>query len=215
MELTYKILRDQQEYGPANLQQLQSWINEGRISAEMQVARSDQGVWRPAGQFEEFVWNSGPSATAAAPALDVNAEVRLALEKRLRSGADWFFWIAGLSVVNTVVALSGSEWGFILGLAVTQVIDAIGRGMGPTGVVIAVVLDLVIIGLFVFFGIFARKSKNWSFIVGMLLYAADASLSWLASDWLGLGFHVLALFFLFSGLKASQELKVVESRQAA
>src|SRR5690348_10939672 len=35
-----------------------------------------------------------------------------------RNGANWFYWAAGLSVINAVLMLSGANWHFIAGIAV-------------------------------------------------------------------------------------------------
>ena len=45
------------------------------------------------------------------------------LEKNLRNGANWFFWIAALSVVNSVILLLEGDRSFVIGLGVTQVIN--------------------------------------------------------------------------------------------
>jgi hypothetical protein len=37
-----------------------------------------------------------------------------------RSGARWFWWIAGLSLVNIVLAQSGSDTNFVIGLMVKE-----------------------------------------------------------------------------------------------
>ena len=39
---------------------------------------------------------------------EVNIEM-LNLANRVHSGANWFYWIAGLSLINSVILLSGSE----------------------------------------------------------------------------------------------------------
>ena len=46
-------------------------------------------------------------------------------EGGFHSGANWFYWIAGLSLVNTILLYTGSEWVFVVGLGVTQLIDGI------------------------------------------------------------------------------------------
>ena len=57
------------------------------------------------------------------------------VEKQFRSGVNWFYLISGLSVVNSVLAVAGSEWGFVqkmndkawrLGLRNTKYINASG-----------------------------------------------------------------------------------------
>lgn len=55
-----------------------------------------------------------PSSTEAAQSLAA-----------LRNGTAWFFWIAGLSLVNAVITHAGSDLSFVAGLGVTQVIDAL------------------------------------------------------------------------------------------
>src|SRR6185369_7816756 len=98
----------------------------------------------------------------------------------------WFYWIAGLSLVNSVLALSGSGMSFILGLGVTQIFDGLAQGMGSgAGLAVAVVLDLLAAAVFVFFGVFANKRHTWSFIVGMALYALDGLIYLVAQDWIG------------------------------
>lgn len=135
------------------------------------------------------------------------------LERKIAGGASWFYWIAGLSAINTILAYAGAEWGFVIGLGITQFIDAIGVEFGAAGMGIAIVLDLLVMGLFVLFGKFAHRLHAWAFITGMVLYAFDGGLLFLIEEWVGLGFHVLALFYLFNGLKALFELKKLRSGQ--
>src|SRR5690349_21130602 len=53
----------------------------------------------------------------------------------MHRGANWFYWIAGLSLVNSAIFAFGGQVSFILGLSYTQVIDvfsdAIVAGGGP------------------------------------------------------------------------------------
>ncbi len=206
MELQYRMLgADGQEYGPATLAEIQSWINQGRIGSQTQLWRTDQAAWRSASEFEELIWSQPNVPPAAyAPAVPtVDAE----LDKRAKSGAGWFFWIAVMSAVNSISLLSGADWSFIIGLGITQIFDVFGREMGGAGMAIASVLDIVVIGIFVMFGVYARKHHAWAFITGMVLYALDSAISLLAQDWLSLGFHGFAIYCIFSGYKASREMK--------
>ena len=68
------------------------------------------------------------------------------------------------------------------------------------------ILDVLAAGIFVFFGVFANKRHSWAFIVGMILFALDGLLVLIRQDWLGLAFHVFALFCLFRGLQACRAL---------
>ena len=98
------------------------------------------------------------------------------LEKQLKSAASWFYFIGGLSLINTVLALSGSDWGFVGGVAMTQIMDAIAREVGIVGMIISLVFDVTIAATFIVFGIFAAKRYKWAFITGMVVYALDTLL---------------------------------------
>ena len=234
MQLSYRVRgADGQEYGPASLPDLLAWFREGRLLPENEVTRSDLDYWAPAQSFEELALTpvqpgmvqpalaapAQPTASlanlpaqtiASDPAPDIAHPQDLAddpvLAAQLRGGASWFFWIAGLSLINSLAALTGSNWGFILGLGVTQVIDAIAHQIGGAGPAIGIALDLAASGLFIGFGLLARKGLAWSFVVGMILYGLDGLLFLLVGDWFGLAFHVFVLVCLFKGLQAAREL---------
>ena len=57
--------------------------------------------------------------------VEERAKQETQLETQHASGANWFYWIAGLSVINSVIILAGGGWGFVVGLGITQFIDAI------------------------------------------------------------------------------------------
>ncbi len=134
--------------------------------------------------------------------------VRLALE--FKRGANWFYWIAALSLVNTIIVLFGGTMSFIIGLGITQLIDgfaqALAAEVSPTPAVVikisAVFADLLLAGLFCLFGLLSGRKHTWAFIVGIILYALDALIFLLITDWIAIAFHVLALFFIFNGLRA-------------
>ena len=143
---------------------------------------------------------------------DVRASIEM--ENRFLGGANWFFWIAGLSLINSVLMLSGTEWSFIIGLGMTQVIDVIATGIASQEKEAATVLKLVAFGLDVVVagmcagvGLLARKRFAWAFILGMILYAMDGMIFLLFQDWLSFGFHVFALFGIWNGLKALRQLQ--------
>ena len=126
----------------------------------------------------------------------------------VRSGANWFIWIAGLSLVNSLLFVTGSHWSFFLGLAATQVSDEFGKVIitGTTGVAVALAIDVVIAAIFVGLGLMSRSGALWSFIVGMVLIVLDALLLVWVQDWAAVAFHALALFFVFRGFQAARQL---------
>jgi hypothetical protein len=139
-------------------------------------------------------------------------EKQLEMERALKSGANWFFWIGGLSLINSVIILLGSEWGFIIGLGMTQIIDSIAFAFARTygtniPLFLALFADVVIAGAFVLIGYFARQKKEFAFIAGLAFYAVDAGLFLLAIDIFGLGFHLLALIFIYKGYQALSKMK--------
>ena len=68
---------------------------------------------------------SGSSAPGA-PSRWAEAE---GLRAQMQSGARWFYWIAGLSLINSIAAVSGSNWSFLAGLGITQLISGFALGL--------------------------------------------------------------------------------------
>jgi uncharacterized RDD family membrane protein YckC len=55
MDSQYKIIGgDGAEYGPVSLEELQSWIHDGRVAGATQVWRSDMSLWSPADRYQEL-----------------------------------------------------------------------------------------------------------------------------------------------------------------
>ena len=146
-------------------------------------------------------------ANETASSLPDNSE----LKQQLSGGANWFYWIAGLSVINSVVNFSEGNWNFAVGLGITQVLDAISiialqEGMSNIVRGIFFVLGLIVAGIFFLFGVFANRAQTWAFVLGMTIYAVDGLIMLYAGDVLGILIHALALYFLFRGLSASRRL---------
>lgn len=143
----------------------------------------------------------------------------LVVDNRMRAGIGWFYWIAGLSLVNTVAYFFGITWTFIAGLGITQLIDVImslvakelGEGWGALRAA-GVVVDLLIAGAFIMIGYAGRKGIQWPVIAGMVLYALDAVLLLVFRDFLAAAFHSWALFGIWTGLKAMRELRELTKR---
>lgn len=216
MELTYTVRGSGgQDYGPVNLEQLSGWISEGRIVEQSEVRRSDMEQWAAAGDFDELKPSFQPApaastATAATTPGVISAPANTggdAMTKaRLKSGASWFYWVAGLSLVNSIVAFTGSDWRFMLGLGITQILDAVGNGVGGGGKIVVLALNLLVAGMFILFGVFANKRHLWAFITGMVLFTLDGVIFLLAQDWIGVAFHAFVLYCFFRGVKACREL---------
>ena len=150
-------------------------------------------------------------------------QARFKAQNQLRGGAAWFWWIAGLSIVNSIIMLSGGQWNFVVGLAITQFVDVIAHMLATRGnanvalaiTAVGLALNVAIAGLFVLFGFLARKGMIWSFIVGMALYALDGLIFLWLGSWLNVGFHAFALFSLYNGLKAARTLRSMAQASSA
>ena len=137
-----------------------------------------------------------------------------AVEHQQRAGANWFFWVAGLSLVNTTILLFGGDINFVVGLAVTMIISAVAAGIEQnvdpsTALVIkaiAFVLCAAAAGVFAGFGYFARRGHVWAFGLGMFLYLLDGLIYLAFGDVLSTAFHAYVLFCLFQGCKAARML---------
>jgi hypothetical protein len=149
---------------------------------------------------------------------DAIDQKRSDLERRIKSNVDWFFWIAGLSVINSVIFLFGGSYAFIFGLGVTQLVDAIissiADEVGPiVGLILRVFgfgIDIVILAIFVACGYLGRKRLLWAVIVGIALYVFDILLLLIVTDWVGILFHAWVLWCLIRGAKAIIALAELE-----
>ena len=140
-------------------------------------------------------------------------------DQQFKRGVNWFYWIAGLSLVNSVLWLTGMEWSFIVGLGATQVVDAIVLGLseemqiGNAIKYAAFAVDLLIAGVYVLIGFLGLKRIKAIIITGMVFYALDGLIFLLVGDFLSLAFHGYALFCIFGGLKALKQLNQLEPVQ--
>jgi hypothetical protein len=138
------------------------------------------------------------------------------LAAKMRGGANWFFWIAGLSVANTAILLMEGDRHFVVGLGITQLVNAIALEIAKqapetatAGKVVALVVTLLASAVVTAFAFGARRGMAWLFILGMILYFFDGLLFILFGDWLSLGFHLFALWGIFGGLRAARELNAL------
>lgn len=137
-----------------------------------------------------------------------------AVEHQQRVGANWFFWIAGLSLVTTMILLFGGNINFVVGLAVTAIFAGLAadfsQNVDPGAVLVikAVAFAACALAASVFagFGFFARRGHVWAFIVGMFLYLLDGLIYLALGDLLSTAFHAYVLFCLFQGCKAARIL---------
>lgn len=150
---------------------------------------------------------SVPPPTASQPTHGAIPPEAIELVNRMQSGASWFFWIAALSIVNSIAAVSNSNFQFVVGLGITQIIDGIVAEAGTAGKAVGFVIDLMAAGIFALFGVLARKGNAACFIIGMILYGLDALILLPFAAWINIGFHIFALYCIFSGFTAQRKLQ--------
>ncbi|HXZ31313.1 MAG TPA: hypothetical protein VEH30_03460 [Terriglobales bacterium] len=158
-------------------------------------------------------------ATGLSPAFAQSSErlaqvnERIAVSKmvaatRARAGAKWFYWIAGLSMVNSIVVFTGGNLHFVVGLGITSFVDGLAKRVGGAGSVLDIIVNGFAAGVFILLGIFALKTQKWAFVVGMTLYGLDGLLLLRVKDYLGVGFHAFALYAIYSGYKSAKRVQV-------
>jgi hypothetical protein len=148
----------------------------------------------------------------------VNINNKLALETKIKSGTNWFFLIAGLSIINSTIYILGLNLTFVLGLGITQLIDGFSSAAsskygGTTGIAIRIAghgISILIAGLFVLFGIMGRKKNKLAIIIGMVVYLFDGLILLLLRDWFSAIFHGLALMGIWQGYQAINKLGELE-----
>jgi hypothetical protein len=129
------------------------------------------------------------------------------IQSVIRSKGNWFFWVAALSVVNTLLASNGTF--FIIGLAVSQFVDAMAIQLtGSVNYFLSLLAPLV----FAAFGYFTYKLHRWAFIVGGVLYLFDGLLYVAFEEYLAAGFHVYVLYNLYQGFKFITEYEEEHSK---
>jgi hypothetical protein len=122
-------------------------------------------------------------------------------------GADWFIWIAILSVINSLIVYFYHIPNMPIALGITQWVDGTTSGFNASMTTAGLATNLIIAALLAMFGYFARRGSDLAFVLGIFLYVIDAFLMIGLRDFFGFGIHLLALFFLVKGLLASRHVR--------
>ena len=166
---------------------------------------------RPATNEQTPIPNSG-----ADPELSALQSQMLQLQAQGENGAGWFYWVAGLSLINSVIALVGGNMSFVVGLAITRVVDDIAWSAAAENPELTTIAKAASFGFAVLvavvvagFGWLSNKRIIPVFALGILLYALDGALYVLTQDWLCVAFHAFALFNMWQGLVAYRRLSAI------
>ena len=139
---------------------------------------------------------------------------------KYKSGAGWFYWIAGLTLITSIITFAGGNWRFLISLGTTQIIDGIAAGLaaelgGSAPKIIALFLDMILTAVFVVFGVLANKRLLWAYILGMAIFVIDGLISLIMQDLIGVVAHVVVLVFMVPGFLAGKKMLELEQEMAA
>ena len=154
----------------------------------------------------------GLQPTSAQPGAAEQQKLRV--ESALKGPASWFVVIAGLSIVNSILSMTGAGVHFIFGLGITEFVDGMAHQAGGAGIVLDLIINSMIAGVFVLVWKFACKGQAWAWYGGMALYVVDALLLVVFKDYLSVAFHAWALYRMSPGLKLLPMLKQLNQRTA-
>jgi hypothetical protein len=157
--------------------------------------------------------------SAQAMVLPNNAAIE-ALFEAGESGAGWFYWVAGLSLINSIGMLSGANFRFSLGLGVTLIADtmateAVMAGGAESIKLLALGFDVVVLALVVACGWLSRKRVLPVFAIGMVLYLLDGLIFVLFFNVISIAIHAFALWQMWNGFMAFRQLNRLEQQMAA
>jgi hypothetical protein len=171
--------------------------------------------------FNPYAASAPEAAVVAVPPLeaapDALREQIRALFERGKQGAAWFYWVAGLSAINTIIALTGNQWGFALGLGVTTIANAVAMEGVPAesrglAIGVAVVFNVIVLGCVTLCGWLSQQRYLIPFALGMVLYLFDGLLFLLMFDIMSIALHGFALFCMISGFNAYRQLNALEQQ---
>ncbi len=169
--------------------------------------------------------------TIEATVLQSNQPMNVQLSRRMKIGANTFYYIAIVNVVSSFVMVgfygindrvtgAAAAASYIFGLAVNSLISLLAIAAGTTssdlvlpGKLMGITLSIIISCVIALFGFFANKGHKWAFIIGIILYILDIpaliifSLVFFPVDWVLVvlfRFFILRRFYL--GLQALNQL---------
>ncbi len=139
--------------------------------------------------------------------------------EQAKKARGWFAAIAAFSFVNSLLITFGAKVSFVIGLGVTQVVDAVvaaireeaGASSATALSVIGLAINLCILGLVMVIWWACGKGSKMAYIIGMVLYGLDGLLFVLVADWIGVGFHAFFLFMLWGGYRFMREWRNAEA----
>ena len=110
----------------------------------------------------------------------------------------WFLIIGYLSIINTIILIARLSIHFVFGLGITQLIETRYISMYGNYKYLAVLISLMISGVFLALG-YAKGNKKGIYITGLILYGLDTCIFIYTTDWLSVAFHIFVLVAIIRG----------------
>lgn len=125
-------------------------------------------------------------------------ELKPTVMNMFKSSSSYFFWIALLSFVNTLLAYFGASFILLFWLGITQIGDAFIFSDLWTDIKYSfIVFNIVIILIFLWLNYFVYKGSSLALKIGMVLYALDVVVFIYFKDLLSIGSHIVVLKLLY------------------
>ena len=136
-----------------------------------------------------------------------NDSARHVTRSSVLHAADWFFWLAILSILNSLIVFYYQTPNTPIALGITQWIDGTSGVFNGAMTAGELLTNILIAGVLAAFGLMARRGSDIAFVVGIFLYVIDTFLIIGLRDFFGFGVHLIALFFIVKGLLASRHIR--------
>ena len=148
---------------------------------------------------------NAPNVEQRDPQLSALDQAQMAASYRdaeIAQSAQWFYYIAGLSVLNAILVIANSPIVMAIGLSTSEL------AMMMFGAVVGLVVAFVGGGFFGAMGFFASQGAAWAFILGIIVFGVDTALCFLMPQidpglriqWMSVAIHGYALFCLGKGM---------------
>lgn len=144
------------------------------------------------------------------------ANVAVILKAKAARGASWFYWIAGLSLVNLFAIVGNTDFRFVFGLGISEGLAQWAKmqaaeGAGTGVIAIACAGSIAMTVFFALCGKFANRPSPAAFIVGAIVFVLDSLIFVMAKDWIAVAFHAYATYSLWQGFTAARQYKALHA----
>ncbi len=132
--------------------------------------------------------------------------------RKFRASANWFYWIGGLTLGNTLLhLLTGRFLLSLIGITSPQYFGYFLRDLGVNYTLRFQAIQAFLIAVFgllyVIFGYFSRRDVLWAYWIGFILYIQDLFFLTTFFRSPAILMHMVVLWFLFQGIQAGHRWK--------